>query len=201
MMTQIIHGNPNQISEMQKTLSMISMTLTPLPHVPSPLIPQISFCSSKSSWSHLPKSTRVTFLLIAWKSIFRRGVVLQSHPKGLHLNRLSQFFSSPYLIASDFKPWGDSLRELTYLTPFTISQTCVCLMANLVLLNLTLSLTVHFHAVHGYSATYMCITHVLCFSSILPPPCSYIMPLISAMPALDSISRFNTNIYIQYDSI
>ena len=44
-----------------------------------------------------------------------------------------------------------------------------------------------------------CHTHAhhtcLCFSSILPPPCSCIMPLISVMPALDSIGRFGTNMY------
>ena len=34
-------------------------------------------------------------------------------------------------------------------------------MANLVLLNLTLFLTVHFCAVHGYAATHMHITHVM----------------------------------------
>ena len=45
-------------------------------------------------------------------------------------------------------------------TLFIISQTHVYLMANLVLLNLTLSLTVHFHAVHGYAATHMRITHI-----------------------------------------
>ena len=39
-------------------------------------------------------------------------------------------------------------------------------MANLVPLNLTLFLTVHYHAVHGYAATHTHITHVLCFSSI-----------------------------------
>ena len=62
---------------------------------------------------------------------------------------------------------------------FTISQTCVCLMANLVLLNLTLFLTIHFCAVHGYAAIHMHITHVLCFSPILPPPCGCIILLIS----------------------
>ena len=50
-----------------------------------------------------------------------------------------------------------------------------------------------------------CHTHVLtswlCFSSILPLPCSCIMLLISAMPALDSIGRFDTNMYILYASI
>ena len=88
-----------------------------------------------------------------------------------------------------------------YLMPFTISQTRVHLMANLILLNLTLSLTVHFRAVHGYAATHMHITYVLCFSSILPPPHGCIMSLISVMPALDSIGRFDTNMYIHYDSI
>ena len=34
-------------------------------------------------------------------------------------------------------------------------------MANPILLNLTLLLTVHFHAVHGYAATYMHITHAM----------------------------------------
>ena len=64
-----------------------------------------------------------------------------------------------------------------------------------------LFLAVHFRAVHGYAATHMHITHVPCFSSILPPPCGCIMLLISTMPALNSISRSNTNMYIQYDSI
>ena len=106
-----------------------------------------------------------------------------------------------YLIISDFEPWGDSLWELTYLMPFIISQTRVRLMANLVSLNLTLFLTVHFCAVHGYAATHMCITHVLCFLSILPLPCGCIISLISVMPTLNSISRSDTNMYIQYDSI
>ena len=105
-------------------------------------------------------------------------------------------FILSYLIVSDFELWWDSLWELTYLMPFTISQTHVCLMANLVLLNLTLSLTVHLCAMHGYAATHMCITHVLCFSSILPPPCGCIMLLISIMPALDSIGRSGTNMLL-----
>ena len=50
-----------------------------------------------------------------------------------------------------------------------------------------------------------CHTHALsscsCFSSILPLPCSCIISLISTMPALDSIGKFNTNMYILYASI
>ena len=106
-----------------------------------------------------------------------------------------------YLIISDFKLWGDPPWGLTYLMPFTISQTRVCLMVNLVLLNLNLFWTVHFHAMHGYTATHMHITHVLCFSSILPPPCGCTMLLISVMLALDSIGRFTINMYIHYDNI
>ena len=50
------------------------------------------------------------------------------------------------------------------------------------------------------SAWLCCHTHVH-HTSILPPPCGCIMLLISTMPALNCISRFNTNMYIQYDSI
>ena len=74
-------------------------------------------------------------------------------------------------------------------------------MVNLVLLNPTLFLIAHFHAMHGYAATHMCTAHVHAFSSILPPPCGCIMSLISIMPALDHISRFDTNMHILYDSI
>ena len=52
MMTQIIHGSPNLISETQKMSSVISTNLTPPLHALFPLIWQISFCSSKSSQSH-----------------------------------------------------------------------------------------------------------------------------------------------------
>ena len=80
-----------------------------------------------------------------------------------HLMDLVNFslFILSYLIVSDFELWEDSLWELTYLMTFTFSQTRVCLMANLIPLNLTLFLIVHFHAVHGYVATHMHITHVM----------------------------------------
>ena len=93
MTTQIICGNPSQILEMQRMLSVISTILTPLPHMPSPLIQQTSFCSFKSDQSCLLKLT-------AWKLIFRRGVVLQSHLRDYTFNRLSQFFTF-HLILSD----------------------------------------------------------------------------------------------------
>ena len=97
-MTRIACGNSNPISEMQKMLSVIFMNLTPPPHVPSPLIQQTSFCCFKSSQSCLPTFIHTTFLLIAWKLIFSRGVVLWSHSLGLHSNGLNQFFSSETLL-------------------------------------------------------------------------------------------------------
>ena len=57
-------------------------------------------CFSKDGQSCLPKSTWAAFLLIAWKSIFRRGVVLQSHLRDYTFNGLSQFFTL-HLILSD----------------------------------------------------------------------------------------------------
>ena len=130
--------------------------------------------------------------------------MLQSHLRDYTFNGLSQIFSfSSYLIWSFQTSNHERLSMRTHLSHafHHFTKTCVCLMANLVLLNLTLFLTVHFCAVHGYAATHMCITHVLCFSSILPPPRGCIMSLISVMPALNSISRSDTNMYTQYDSI
>ena len=81
-------------------------------------------------------------------------------PQGLHFfNRLYTF--SFFDQISDFKLWGDSLWELIYPMPFTFSQTHVCLMANLMPSNLTLFLTVHLCAVHGYATTYI---HITCFT-------------------------------------
>ena len=105
MMTQIVHGNQNQILETRKTLSVISTNLTPPPHVLSPLIQQIFFCSSTSGQSCLLKSTCTAFLLIAWKSIFRRGVVLWSHLRDYTFNRLSQFFSFHLILSDCFRLW------------------------------------------------------------------------------------------------
>ena len=46
-----------------------------------------------------------------------------------------------------------------------------------------------------------CASHMLCFSSILPPPCSCLMFFYLKMPFVDSISRSDTNMYIQYDTV
>ena len=53
-----------------------------------------------------------------------------------------------------------SMRShLSYI--FHIFTTYACLMANLISTNLTLFLTVHFCAVHGYAVIYMYITYVM----------------------------------------
>ena len=96
-----------------------------------------------------------------WGNVY--SWMLWSHSKGLYSNRLSQIFSF-YLILSDcFRlqtvrrfPTGTHLSHNLH-----ISQTHVCLMANLILLNLTLFLIVHFCAMHGYAATHMHFPHVM----------------------------------------
>ena len=99
-------------------------------------------------------SPSLLFLFFVW--------LLWSYSLGLHFNELNQFFSFPYLIWSlqtlncEEIPYRNSL--ISCLSPF--HKTHVCLMANLVLLNLTLFLTVHFCAVHGYTATHMRSPHV-----------------------------------------
>ena len=82
-----------------------------------------------------------------------------------------------------------------------IFTTHICLMANLMPSNLTLFLTVNFCAVHGYTATYMHITHVhaslpFCLYHVVTSCFSYL-----DLPFSDSINGFGTNMYIQYDSI
>ena len=189
MMTRITHGNLNQISEMWKMLSMISMSLTPPPHAPSPLIQQISFCFSKTGRSCLLSSTRAIFLLITWKSIFRRGIVLQSHSKGLHFNGLSQFSFFHLILSNHFRLWTmRSFSTRTHLSHALHIFTNTCLPhGKPCSIKLNLILDSSFLC----CAWLCCHTHVhhtcLCFSSILPLPCGRIMLLISAVPALDSI--------------
>ena len=132
------------------------------------------------------------------------GHLLWSHPRGLHSNGLSQFFSFHLILSDRFR-----LRTVRRFSMRTHLPHALHLFMNMCwphgeLCSIKLKnlfLAVHFCAVHGYAATHMHITHVPCFSSILPPPCGCIMLLISTMPALNCISRFNTNMYIQYDSI
>ena len=74
-------------------------------------------------------------------------------------------------------------------------------MANLMPSNLTLFLTVHFCAVHGYAATHMHTPHVY---ASLPFYHHHVIASCSPyldMPFSDSIDRFGTNMYTHYVSI
>ena len=94
----------------------------------------------------------------------------------------------------------ENLHEISLISCPSHFHTHICLMANLMPSNLTLSLTVHFHTVHGYAATYMHITcFMLLFHSATTMQLHYV-PYLD-MPFLYSINRFNTNMYIPYDSI
>ena len=143
-------GNSSHISEMYGTPSKISMILTPLPHVPFPLIQQISFCSFKSSQSHLLKFTCTASLSITWKSIFRRGRVLQSHSWWLLLNELSQFFSFHYFI------WSFQLQAMMGLYKYPLTSQPSAFPKHMFALckpcsiKSNLIVTVDLHAVHGY---------------------------------------------------
>ena len=102
--------------------------------------------------------------------------MLWSHSLGLHFNGLNQFLSFLYLIWSfqtsnhEEPPYGNSLISC----PSSFHKTHVCLMANPVLSNLTLFLTVHFCAVHGY-----CYEHcyfsllLLAFNLVVFPPSNH----------------------------
>ena len=103
-------------------------------------------------------------LILEFKWIARlKYFVLQSHHRDYTFQQTCHLFFSFDLILLFQTSWGEFLQELTYLMPFTSSQTCICLMANLIYSissNLTLFLTVIFHAMHGYAITYM---HTICF--------------------------------------
>ena len=103
MTTQIVYGNPNQILAMQKQLCKISIVPIPPLHGLFLLIQQISFCFSKSGQSCLLKLIHAAFLLITWKLIFRRGVVLWSHLRDYTFNRLSQFFTFHLILSNHFR--------------------------------------------------------------------------------------------------
>ena len=107
-------------------------------------------------------------------------------------------FSLSYLIISDFEPWGELptgthlLHTIHHLTNMCLSHGEPCFIKPNLIFDSSFPccawLCCHMHA----------LPSCLCFSSILPVPCDCIMLFISAMPTLDSISRFNTNMYILY---
>ena len=103
--------------------------------------------------------------------------VLQSHPRDYTFQwtcHFSLLWSN--LIISDFELWGDSLWELTYLMPFTLSQHMFAY-SKPYAIQLNLILDSSFLC----CAWLHCHTHVhhtcLCFSSILPLPCGCLMLL------------------------
>ena len=129
--------------------------------------------------------------------------MLWSHHKELHSNRLSQIFSFHLILSDHFR-----LRTVrrfsmrTHLSHNLHHFTNTCLPHGKpcsIKLNLILDSS------FPCCAWLCCHTHAFascsCFSSILLLPCGCIMLLISTMPALSSIGRFDINMYIQYDSI
>ena len=130
-------------------------------------------------------------------------LLLQSHPKGLHLMDLVNF-SLVLLILSDYFRLQTMRRfsMRTHLSHTIHTFTNMCLPHGE-----PYSIKPNFIPDSSFPccAWLCCHTHAhhtcLCFFSILPPPCGCIMSLISVMPALDSIGRSGTNMYISYDSI
>ena len=147
---------------------------------------------TKVSWNPLScSSVSPTPLQLLW-----------SHPLGLHFNGLSQFFSFLYLIWSFQTSNHEEILQRNSLISCPYHSTNTCLpYGEPCLIKLNCILDSSFLC----CAWLCCHTHALpsCYasSSILPLPCGCIMLLISAMPTLDSISRFNTNMYILYASI
>ena len=161
---------------------------------------QIIRCSSWFIPAGSPLISRLTIAtelaMVAEKAKPKVTLLLQSHLLGLHFNRLSLFFSFLYLIWS-FQTLNceEILHKNSLIScPSPFHKTCVCLMANLILLKPNFILDSSFLC----CAWLCCHTHAFascsCFSSILLLPCSCIMLFISAMPALDSIGRFYARI-------
>ena len=77
-----------------------------------------------------------------------------------------------------------------------IFTTYVYLMANLMPLNLTLFLTVQFCAMHGYTATHMCITHVMVlFHSATTMQLPHVAPILICLSQTVSIDLVQTCTY------
>ena len=112
-----------------------------------------------------------------------------------------QFFTLwSNLIISDFTLWGDSLQDLTYLTPFTFTNMCLphgkpyTIKPNFIL-----------DSSFPCFAWLCCHTHAhhTCYGSL---PFYHHHAVASCFPILiclswNSINRFSTNMYIQNDSI
>ena len=98
---------------------MTSITQTRWHPGPFPSHRRISYYFSKRGWSLLQVFTPNKSLLIAWKSIFREGVVLQLHTPNIALTDLAVSSLSPNLIRLTYNSYA-----VFYASPF-ISHPCL----------------------------------------------------------------------------
>ena len=120
-------------------------------------------------------------------------LLLQSHLRDHSFNRLVIFPSFHFILSYCSGLWiVMGLHEFSLTSCLSHFTTCICLEANLKPSNLTLFLTVHFHAVNGYAITHMCLPHV--YASLLFCHC-HAVASCSPTLALDCIGRFDTNMY------
>ena len=135
---------------------MTSITLTPRHPGPFQSHRRTSYYFSKKGWSLLQVFTPSKFLLIAWKSIFREGVVLRLYtPDSILTDLVISFFFS-YLI------------RLTY-DSHAVSM-------------LLFSFHIMHHALLTSFISVQCMAMPYFFSSILPPPCSCLMLYFLSIP-------------------
>ena len=128
---------------------MTSITLTPRHPGPFQSHWRISYYFFKRGQSLLQVFTPNKFLLIAWKSIFREGVVLRLYTPNSILTDLVVFLFSLYLIRLTY----DSYAAPMLLFSFHIMP----------------------HALLTLFISVQCMAMSYFFSSILPPPCGCLM--------------------------
>ena len=126
---------------------MTSTTLTPWHPGPFPSHQRISYYFSKRGWSLLQAFTPSKYLLIAWNSIFREGVVLQLGTPNSILTNLVVFLFFLYLIQLTYNSHAVSMPPSSF---HTIP-----------------------HALLTSFISMQCMA--MPFSSILPLPCGYLM--------------------------
>ena len=150
---------------------------------------------SPMAWCHCSYSKSLTNQKIE--------ILLWSHLRDYTFNRLSQFFTLHLILSDCFRLQTVKRFSIkTHLSHTLHHFTNICLPHGE-----PCSIKPNFILGSSFlcCAWLCCHTHAhptcSCFSAILPPPCSCIMPLTSIMPALDSIGRSGTNMYIHYDSI
>ena len=153
MTTRIVPGSWNRISATLKKLWQTSITQTPQHPGPFPSHQRIPYYCFKRGWSLLQVFTPNKYLLIAWKSIFREGVVLRLYTPNISTMDLVvfPFFPLSYLI----NLWQP---RCPYVSLF-ISPPCL----------------MHSSPHLSPCSAWLCSPF---FSSILPPPCGCLMILL-----------------------